>query len=197
MRSHPHGPPSRATALTHTPGKLVVLIELSEPSPAHTLVLTSTLPNSTPHGDTKILTRTRQANACRLLRATTHDCPGRAPVPRRALTNPCHPRPARNGRPLFMNKDALHFLKRGRGGAPSYSMPSKPLLPRFFAKRVNRSLSTPSFRKRPVLRGLPIPKLRHAREWLALFPEDGIGIPYPTSRAWDRDKTGMAAFDPP
>jgi len=32
----------------------------------------------------------------------------------------CHPRPAKNGRPLFMNKDALHFLKCGRGGAPSY-----------------------------------------------------------------------------
>ena len=33
-------------------------------------------------------------------------------------------------------------------------MPSKPLLKRFFAKRLNRSRSTPSFRtQRPVLRG--------------------------------------------
>ena len=77
-RTPPHGPPSRATALTHTPGKLV---ELSEPSPAPTLVLTSTLPNSTPRGDTKTLSRTRQANACRLLRSTTHGCQGRAPGP--------------------------------------------------------------------------------------------------------------------
>ena len=43
-----------------------------------------------------------------------------APRPWRGLTKSCHPRPAKNGRPLFMNKDALRFLKRGRGGALSY-----------------------------------------------------------------------------
>ena len=40
--------------------------------------------------------------------------------PWRALTSLAIRGRRKNGRPLFMNKDALHFLKRGRDGAPSY-----------------------------------------------------------------------------
>ena len=95
----------------------MVSIELSEPSPAPTLVLTSTLPNSTPREDTKIFVANKAGECLPSPPATTHGCPGRAPIPWRALTKSCHQRPAKNGRPLFMNKDALHFLKCGRGGA--------------------------------------------------------------------------------
>ena len=44
----------------------------------------------------------------------------RGAPPWRALTSLAIRGRRKNGRPLFMNKDALHFLKRGRDGAPSY-----------------------------------------------------------------------------
>ena len=44
----------------------------------------------------------------------------RGAPPWRALTSLAIRGRRKNGRPLFMNKDALDFLKRGRGGAPSY-----------------------------------------------------------------------------